>query len=1058
MTPQEPDASTELRNILRLNGSNGSLVEQIQEACEILEITLPSADDGASQSQQCSIHRGPREEWTLRWLLKKLAGTGPGPRSILVEPQVWLLFRELVLRLPIANLARLLRNFGFLEIMLNALKSLEAALPNVGTPTENGPESTSRTSSESCGGGDSSSATVRASVEPSRTSQKRRRDGTPKDYSYAVLTSTLDIGRLHGIFSSVVSKLQTLTQDDVSGYATEHLKIALITLPDQAADILSRSLIITNQVLRNPPQAQGVQLVDWPIDYVNPWVQLWKSRSANARDTDVNVCLPILVWFEQDAYSIQLLFSLKCFIPTLETLTTINNLAATRTNLKELKNTLEALLLQHILLPVRDSFETLEKPPAAPDSEHAQVNLDELLAPLSTLALRHSNVDVPEMKHVHPIAHFYGIVLKHTTLSTPKQRISGKSWLRSMFDRITGHAFTFMVSTPRSASIEDHKVSLRQMLELAMENQVKLESNTLEKVLTQYSNILDAGVFQEVDWSIVRLCLHIDPDLFINPAIPSNTIAGPSTRGPNRLLTALFSRLSGHIQWPDDTEEETCRKIVKDVLSPLVNSFAQVRDLSGFVNFWRSNLMSSESVATSEEQQPNESNNDLAPRVSPDSHPTVWEHEDLLQVVAKLVGTRLVARQIEDVIQEAKAALKPATTGSVPEQRSSIAGNLVILDCVLHGCMAEDTIFKLSGTVSDVYLILLGVLESENLPHNCRWRVYRCMATIKQRWKSKLTYGPDVPNLEQQATRNALQLRAEVENYCPIDELLQSFNYVLSVIGSADSQFLDEFAKSIVDSVTTALKLYGRLILSETSTNARSQSAQPGPSKTLQVLQEFLPPCISHLCSQSGPLLAVTPERQTAFFRQLFKCNLLQSEGQPDISGRQISFGGNWQKLLHLSVLEEHKELAATLRNFQLDILLGVHASKDDGIVLGNQAVYALALDSIQQTPVRAFERKQRSAISNWVLESLLQNTSLSPQLTKDHLKVLISFLAHPNRSMVLLQHLSGLPKEVQDSCNHQDVPALFQIAKLLDSRFSSPHVDTEAVDLLTCLALKVLE
>ncbi|KAL9592926.1 MAG: hypothetical protein Q9179_006242 [Wetmoreana sp. 5 TL-2023] len=80
MAPQELDASTELRNILRLNESNGSLVEQIREACEILEIRLPSADDGASLSQQRSVHRGPREEWTLRWLLKKLAGTEPGPR------------------------------------------------------------------------------------------------------------------------------------------------------------------------------------------------------------------------------------------------------------------------------------------------------------------------------------------------------------------------------------------------------------------------------------------------------------------------------------------------------------------------------------------------------------------------------------------------------------------------------------------------------------------------------------------------------------------------------------------------------------------------------------------------------------------------------------------------------------------------------------------------------------------------------------------------------------------------------------------------------------------
>ena len=68
-----------LRNILLLDKSTAPLTDQIQEAFSILGIKRLPLDRGSDQDLHCLPRCGPREEWTLRWLLKKLEGSQPGP-------------------------------------------------------------------------------------------------------------------------------------------------------------------------------------------------------------------------------------------------------------------------------------------------------------------------------------------------------------------------------------------------------------------------------------------------------------------------------------------------------------------------------------------------------------------------------------------------------------------------------------------------------------------------------------------------------------------------------------------------------------------------------------------------------------------------------------------------------------------------------------------------------------------------------------------------------------------------------------------------------------------
>lgn len=120
-------------------------------------------------------------------------------------------------------------------------------------------------------------------------------------------------------------------------------------------------------------------------------------------------------------------------------------------------------------------------------------------------------------------------------------------------------------------------------------------------------------------------------------------------------------------------------------------------------------------------------------------------------------------------------------------------------------------------------------------------------------------------------------------------------------------------------------------------------------------------------------------------------------------------------------------------------------------------AIYELAFASIHETPVRAFDRKQRASIFNRVFDTLLNDWTLSPQVLTDHLKLLISCLAFPNSSMNLLRDRSGLQDNSMAAKEQKVEPALLRIAKSMSGRFDSPCPNLEVVGLLRTLVCKVL-
>ncbi|KAL8826819.1 MAG: hypothetical protein Q9170_007260 [Blastenia crenularia] len=919
MAPREPGTEPASRNILSLDKSTEPLSVQIDKACKILGVQSPSPSHVYQPIPSEGARYGPREEWTLRWLLKKLEGAGSDTQSIHLEVKLWQLIRHLILRVPVANLARLLRFHAFINLLSNTLNEIEDFIQKTEDQAKLGLYSISNgTSREASLTADSSSATVDFSVELSKTSKKRKRYGTVVNQSNRASTPTVDVEPLYAGICCVVSQLQGLTKDDSHGYAVEHLKIAIKASPEQAAKILGCG-------------------------------------------------------FDYEVAS------------------------------------LERLILRHVIHPARDSFERSKKPRTTQAGETVGINIEQLLAPLQPQVLR-SEYPTPSPKGSRYLsARFYRTVLNHTPLATSRQRTVEKGWLEFLFDHIALQASS--TAAEKTAS-PDSMTAIKAMLGMLVGKQVKFEVATLEKVLYQYSHLLE-GESHLVDWNLIRLCLQINPDVFVILAEVNGT-SGKRTRKPNTYLNALFEKLDDIALSAEVTSSMPCRNQPEDVLIALAAGFAQARDLTNFIKFWKSNLTKSRRVAHRPEKQINVTIGSITDNQS------VWESEDLLQAVATHVEQRMTIGQIDATLFDSEAAFRPEDANPEPGKGIYIIANLIILDCVLCSCQNENTIINLTEMIKKLYATLIALCEAGTVPSLHSWRVWRCLASIKNRWMDQLDLSSNVEELEARVVAKALKLLSRIDQSISREDMLQSLSYLFSVVERTESPTCHKLAESVV----------GALIeVSNTDSEEKRHLVE-----SFTFLLSLRPRVLRYVPSSfimefiADAARAVNPELQFRFFELLF----------------------NNEVQLHPSILEEDMSTTRNFRTFQLDRFLKSDA-KGNG-----RPVYARAFASIQQPPSDAFDRNQRAKIFNRVVEMLLQGAPWTSQLFVDHMKLLIAYTARPNKSMHLLRIPAGLPQESVRLLTPGNA-ALFQIARRLSDRCTPPSLN-EAVTLLKILAQKVLE
>lgn len=300
---QEWCRPTAYEALLELERSQEPFSELIIQAADIVKIELfasATALQLASSTDHVERQLGfsGKEEWVLRWLLKKLDAPNAGAR---LDPRTWSFMASLVERIPVENAARILTGHNLLHTLE---QSLTAALAEA--------RAAGRSHASLLGGGQGrihdasdgskSSSTVAggpAAGSP-KGSRKRKRSG-PRVENDSPTVAPTQAGRvIRTLFHSIVSLLGRLVcmsktpSSEESDLAGQYMTAVLRTSPDRAASLLGTALSAA-EFLMLDERYSFPETTTTGLSPLVPFVGVWEYRSVSTDDLSgraSNVSLP----------------------------------------------------------------------------------------------------------------------------------------------------------------------------------------------------------------------------------------------------------------------------------------------------------------------------------------------------------------------------------------------------------------------------------------------------------------------------------------------------------------------------------------------------------------------------------------------------------------------------------------------------------------------------------------------------------------------------------------------------------------------------------------------
>ena len=409
----------------------------------------------------------------------------------------------------------------------------------------------------------------------------------------------------------------------------------------------------------------------------------------------------------------------------------------------EVIKSLEGLLINQVILPLRNAF--LGPEPAT--GLENEVSFTSFSGNMVSLLRRYFPqlenpilpVDDKTDKHLalSMISLLFDIAIKCRPRSTPNLRRVENPWLELFFIELGKCAETLFSPASSVRARKDYIRVIKWMLRKAVDHQVRVGLSTIEALLDQNSGLfqaiddnhaetrIDVEDVNQVEWSLISLCILNDPDAFVipSPSARDDKTYSYAYRPPNKYLSALLRKITDEICYKSLEEDEHYDLKLLRVIIPLCDAFTGARDLTAFLEHWREQL----SIAQ-EQQRSHGAYSDLTP--------SIWEDGRLVFHVARSVESSLTTGQVSRILSIATRDQEPPIPNVLSDQTMSLA-NLVILDCVFTGLFKEETLAKLESIAMSVFG-LLEVLISQPLmgssPYG--WRAWGVQATITDRWLS----------------------------------------------------------------------------------------------------------------------------------------------------------------------------------------------------------------------------------------------------------------------------------------------------------------------------------
>ncbi|RDW89861.1 ribosome biogenesis protein URB2 [Aspergillus mulundensis] len=920
---QRPRPSQEA--LIRLEKGTASPNIQLNEAAQIigLDLSLCASHPEINRAPHVPFHAAPKEEWVLRWLLKKLKAG----KNYRVEPASFLLLRQLIDLIPSKTLASTLKDQKFLGIIDHAITDLTddviSGFGNGGSELLPSDSESSHTLSESSG----------------RKGTKRKRangvdqdamdiDEQPRTPVSCFLTFTRLLDCLYSLVTLASRK------DGVDETARSHLRHALRGEPQPVAITLGKSFTLASIAISQYSHARKTTELQHFFYVLPALLEIWEWRSRRQDGS------------EQGSGNGS--FATHCSQRALRLMHSVRAAELDTDERANVLNGVERLIALHVILPARADFlgrggSGIDYSAKEPDWSSVKPVSDAFRPILCASEPPNQPDAVATRAGVSNAAELIPEFFYISTRSVPRDSFRRKTdeapWLETLFVAAAELAFSSVKAERPATFLSDFVSILEQLFRVALKQDVQLSLHTL---LTHaaYTGLLKDQL-SLVEWNLVALLIELGVDIFL----PNSGLADSQT-----YLKGLCKNI--HLYWRSGNSTAGSYETIKTgIILPLLRGFMNARDLTTFMETWYQQLLDMEEARTQD------SNLSLF---------TVWEDDDLCNAYSEVMRNPLNQNLASSQLHAAAVNIR-GDDGKLAHSAEAYA-QLVI---------AEAGFRKRSINLADANADLESVIEtvvsalSSDQDLHWRWRLWKLSRSLIENnvQKADVGLGSALLKLTRAAAKTIKRRHQDITHKLSARlECIEAYRSVLAVIKHSPNTNNSEDLASLMKEVIKLMRNITAKDASESMSSAWDGQLESIDSPAILSLAYFL-------ALLRVPVLwtHIEPEVRRPLLSHIL--SFATAQYQPSSSTLE-NFSSAARFLQAWSSVVSHEYLlnAPIIVNDLISIIS--ERIKEDG---SNIKLY---IESLQRIPASLITRRQTGALLDLLQGVLSKQDSISSIIT----------------------------------------------------------------------------
>ena len=701
--------------VSRLDRSHDTFDSSLGEILQLLNIPKAGVNSFPPfQGLEEDSTRGisPLHEWAAKWLLKRMMMNTADNKGPALDHRAWCLLLRLIPRLRLKFLAQLFVDFKLSTTLKWTLKCL-------GQQAELWSELT----------------TLSERFEfPKSKSQKQEKTGI-RLRSLQGLKNTLRCvtGFLRFVEVGLLRRMDQSTTLD-----REHLRQSLQLRTEDAMEVLG-NFLTAMRIIEFPTTVFTQETVNKQLTYLRPVLFLWHSRSKPAdHGAEFSEAVRhVFRWARSPPLiSAKYQFLLHCLLPSLCILPSRGVLEG------EVADEVEALVATHYLVPSFNAY--CQRPTPSSETTQLPLSLKEVFKPL-TLARQRDYIVFLRYEGAYwesgpQASDFYDVyerpreqALDIDTLELPfvgdllalvlrlairfqgrdKHQIGSAhaSWLSHLFSELASCVHIDIEGSGSSPSPEARLV-LCHMLKVCVELGVSPRSELLKSAAFGFCKALRVRKTSEF-WQGLCDCVKLDCSIVMGDTLPE----APASRSP--LLQDILDTVS--LEPDTQGEKWVCPTSVADLIWPLIDGYAQSREMTRWIAIWRGEL--SKTFAAVAEYP------DVHCECPPFSF--AWSDERICRGMAPKVVAALTQSQMRALFHELADLLHQ--DGSQQDYARSLWALAVVTQCLLSTPWDESLEEALVEPARQIYNRGAKVM-SEDLPKRVKARFWQFLTSACDKW------------------------------------------------------------------------------------------------------------------------------------------------------------------------------------------------------------------------------------------------------------------------------------------------------------------------------------